>query len=251
MGSKNGRFQMLSENKTSAFASLVLGVTSFLVGICLSFMAWGQECTAVHNVEITYVFGPGDVYLRPGECVRFVNLHMIEHSAVGLEREFNSGVLMPGSTATLRFDEPMVIPFTCGVHPPMVGVIIVEPRDSNESVGMQDRRENLIVASSEGDPVAGKKIFNKCKVCHLLEEGGINRIGPNLFGIIGRVSGTLSDFKYSKAMRKAGITWDRDSLANYLVKPKNYIPGTKMAFPGLDTEKEIQDVVAYITEQTK
>ena len=118
-------------------------------------------------------------------------------------------------------------------------------------VGMQDRRENLIVASSEGDPVAGKKIFNKCKVCHLLEEGGINRIGPNLFGIIGRVSGTLSDFKYSKAMRKAGITWDRDSLANYLVKPKNYIPGTKMAFPGLDTEKEIQDVVAYITEQTK
>ena len=52
-------------------------------------------------------------------------------------------------------------------------------------------------------------------------------------------------------MRKAGITWDRDSLANYLVKPKNYIPGTKMAFPGLDTEKEIQDVVAYISEQTK
>ena len=237
--------------KTSGFASLVLRMTAFVFVACFPSMVWGQQCAAVHNVEISYVFGPGDVYLQPGECVRFVNVHMIEHSAVGLEREFNSGILMPGSTATLRFDEPMVIPFTCGVHPPMVGVIIV---GTPESIGLLEApvaSQNLSVASIKGDPAAGRKVFNKCKVCHLLEEGGINRIGPNLFGIIGRTSGTLSDFKYSKAMRKAGITWSENTLARYLVKPKNFVPGTKMAFRGLDTSEEIQDVIAYIIQQTK
>ena len=237
--------------KTSGFASLVLRMTAFVFVACLPSVVWGQECSAVHNVEISYVFGPGDVYLQPGECVRFVNVHMIEHSAVGLEREFNSGILMPGSTATLRFDEPMVIPFTCGVHPPMVGVIIVGTPESSGLSEAPVASQNLSVASTKGDPAAGRKVFNKCKVCHLLEEGGINRIGPNLFGIIGRTSGTLSDFKYSKAMRKAGITWSENTLARYLVKPKNFVPGTKMAFRGLDTSEEIQDVIAYIIQQTK
>ena len=237
--------------KTSGFASLVLRMTAFVFVACLPSVVWGQECSAVHNVEISYVFGPGDVYLQPGECVRFVNVHMIEHSAVGLEREFNSGILMPGSTATLRFDEPMVIPFTCGVHPPMVGVIIVGTPESSGLSEAPVASQNLSVASTKGDPAAGRKVFNKCKVCHLLEEGGINRIGPNLFGIVGRTSGTLTDFKYSKAMRKAGITWSENTLARYLVKPKNFVPGTKMAFRGLDTSEEIQDVIAYIIQQTK
>ena len=237
--------------KTSGFASLVLRTTAFVFVACLPSVVWGQECAAVHNVEISYVFGPGDVYLQPGECVRFVNVHMIEHSAVGLEREFNSGILMPGSTATLRFDEPMVIPFTCGVHPPLVGVIIVGAPESSGHSEAPVVSKNLSVASTKGDPAAGRKVFNKCKVCHLLEEGGINRIGPNLFGIIGRTSGTLTDFKYSKAMRKAGITWSSNTLARYLVKPKNFVPGTKMAFRGLDTSEEIQDVIAYIIQQTK
>ena len=70
--------------KTSGFASLVLRMTAFVFVACLPSVVWGQECAAVHNVEISYVFGPGDVYLQPGECVRFVNVHMIEHSAVGL-----------------------------------------------------------------------------------------------------------------------------------------------------------------------
>ena len=240
---------MSFKNKTLNNASLIPAIVAFVLVISQSFMAWGQECRATHNVEITHVFGPGDVYLEPGECVRFVNVHTIEHSAVGLEREFNSGILMPGSTATLRFDEPTVIPYTCGVHPPMVGVIVVGLTDSNQ--GIEAQTEGPSISSGEGDPVAGRKVFNKCKVCHLLEEGGINRIGPNLFGIIGRVSGTLTDFKYSKAMRKASITWDSENLAQYLIKPKNYIPGTKMAFPGLETAEEIQDVIAYISEQAK
>lgn len=90
--------------------------------------ALAEECDATHEVEITHVFEPGDVYVEVGDCVHFTNVHGIEHSAVGLEREFNTGILMPGGTALLRFDEPIAIPYVCGVHPVMTGVIIVDPK---------------------------------------------------------------------------------------------------------------------------
>ncbi len=225
--------------------SLVAGAGLF-VTLIVSMMAAAQECSETYNVEITHVFNPGDVYVKPGECVRFVNVHSIEHSAVGLEREFNSGILMPGSTATLRFDEPVVIPYTCGVHPPMVGVIVVSNNSgasSNNNAGMDSD-----VASEVGNPAAGKRVFNKCKVCHLLEKDGIHRIGPNLYGVLGRTSGTVAGYKFSKAMREAAITWNPETLGLYLKKPKNYIPGTKMAFIGLDDPSDVRDVIAYIRE---
>ena len=234
--------------------SLIFFITglTILVGVLIQAApSWGQECAAVHNVEITYVFGPGDVYLQPGDCVRFVNIHMIDHSAVGLEREFNSGILMPGSTATLRFDEPMVIPYTCGVHPPMVGVIVVGVPQTGGASSISSSGQNLDMGDISGDPIAGKKVFNKCKTCHLMEKDGVNRIGPNLFGLIGRKSGTAKGFNFSRAMKEANIIWDENALSRYLVKPKAFIPGTKMAFPGLDTEQEIWDVISYITEQNQ
>ena len=242
---------MFSDKRIFGLRPLLTGLTAFALLMLLPFVARAQECSATHNIEITHVFEPGDVYLKPGECVRFVNVHTIEHSAVGLEREFNSGILLRGSTATLRFDEPIVIPYTCGVHPPMVGVIVVKaPGDVGRAPAVVVG-EKVSDTNIEGDPVAGKKVFNKCKVCHLLEEDGINRIGPNLFGIIGRTSGTLQNFTYSRAMRNAGIVWDQKSLSQYLIEPKSFIPGTKMAFRGLETTDEVNNVVAYITEQTK
>ena len=207
-----------------------------------------QECSETHNVEITHVFNPGDVYLKPGECVRFVNIHNNEHSAVGLEREFNSGILMPGSTATLSFDKPIIIPYTCGVHPPMVGVIIVI--DDTQQTSARPVRE-VELLSETGDAVAGKKVFNKCKVCHLVEKDGVHRIGPNLFGVLGRASGTTEGYQFSKAMREAGVIWDRQSLSQYLKKPRDFIIGTKMAFAGLKNPQDIQDVIAFIADQTE
>jgi plastocyanin len=88
-----------------------------------------EACRTIHEVEITYAFNPGDIYVKKGDCVHFTNVHVIEHSAVGLEREFNTGILMPGSTALIPFDEEGAIPFVCGVHPLMVGVVVVEPQD--------------------------------------------------------------------------------------------------------------------------
>ena len=96
------------------------------------------------------------------------------------------------------------------------------------------------------DAEAGAKVFKKCKACHTLDEGGKNKIGPNLFGILGKQAGTTEGFKYSKAFKNAEFTWDEAELGKYLTNPKKYLKGNKMAFPGLKKEEDIANVLAYI-----
>ena len=101
-----------------------------------------------------------------------------------------------------------------------------------------------------GDAEAGKKVFNKCKACHDLVAGK-NKVGPSLHGLFGRSSGTVEGFKYSDAMKGAGIVWGEDTLDAYLAKPKEYIPGNKMLFPGLPKEEDRENVIEYLEEATK
>ena len=101
-----------------------------------------------------------------------------------------------------------------------------------------------------GDAVAGKKVFNKCKSCHDLEAGK-NKIGPSLHGLFGRTSGSVEGFKYSDAMKNAGITWGEDTLDAYLADPKAYIPGNKMVFAGLNKEDDRENIIEYLEEATK
>lgn len=100
-------------------------------------------------------------------------------------------------------------------------------------------------ALAEGDAAAGKKVYNKCKACHALVEGK-NRVGPSLYKIIGRPAGSIEGFKYSKAMKESGLTWDEETLAKYLTKPKELVPGTRMAFPGLRKEADLENIIAYL-----
>ena len=87
-------------------------------------------------------------------------------------------------------------------------------------------------ALAEGDAAAGEKVFKKCKACHSLEEGK-KKVGPSLFGVMGKPAGAVDGFKYSKAMLASGLTWDDETLAKYLTKPKALVPKTKMSFAGL------------------
>lgn len=93
------------------------------------------------------------------------------------------------------------------------------------------------------EPAKGEEVFNKCKICHVLDEP-TNRMGPYLVGIIGRQAGTAEGFKYSDAMKESGVVWNDETLAAYLADPRAYIPGNRMFFPGLKQEEEIRDLLA-------
>ncbi len=109
---------------------------------------------------------------------------------------------------------------------------------------------NAAYAAAPGDPAHGEVVFKKCAICHTLEPGG-KKVGPSLYGVIGRPAGTLPGFNYSDAMKASGITWDEAHLDTYLTDPKALVPKNKMAFPGLKEEQDRLDVIAYLKSIVK
>ncbi|MDC0052097.1 cytochrome c family protein [bacterium] len=96
----------------------------------------------------------------------------------------------------------------------------------------------------------GEKVFKKCAACHSIAQGGANKIGPALWGVIGRNAGSVPDYKYSKAMSAHGKPWTFDEMNGFLIKPKDWIKGTKMSFAGLKNEKERAAVILYMNKNT-
>jgi cytochrome c len=98
------------------------------------------------------------------------------------------------------------------------------------------------------DLAAGKSSFNKCLACHAIGEGAKNKVGPVLNGLDGRKSGTAADYNYSDANKNSGITWNEAQFKEYIKDPKAKIPGTKMAFAGIKSENEINNLWAYVSQ---
>ena len=101
-----------------------------------------------------------------------------------------------------------------------------------------------------GDLGHGEKVFKKCTACHQIASDGKNMIGPNLWGVIGRTAGSVSSYKYSKAMIAYGKEWSFEEMNSYLIKPQAYIKGTKMAFAGLRKEKDRASVILYMNSKS-
>jgi len=109
--------------------------------------------------------------------------------------------------------------------------------------------ETEMVALS-GDVKAGKKVFRKCKACHVVDSDK-NKVGPSLQGVIGRQIASVDGFKYSKAFMETDLVWTPENLTEYLKKPRAFIKGTKMAFGGLRKDADIENVIAYISSESK
>jgi nitrite reductase (NO-forming) len=100
-------------------------------------------------------------------------------------------------------------------------------------------------AVAAGDQEQGRLVYRKCQACHSLEPGK-NGVGPTLAGVIGKKAASDAGYAYSPALRDAGLTWDVATLDRYLLDPQKAVPGNKMPFPGLKTENERRDVIAYL-----
>ena len=110
--------------------------------------------------------------------------------------------------------------------------------------------EPVAVAAVDPELVSkGEKVFKKCKACHQVGDGAQNKTGPILTGIVGSPAGAVEGFKYSDAMQdaaSAGLVWTSEELSAFLVKPKDYMKGTKMSFAGLKKETDQAAIIAYL-----
>ena len=111
-----------------------------------------------------------------------------------------------------------------------------------------ERTSDIKVLLAMGSVDHGKKIFSACKSCHSIKKGGGNKIGPALWGVLGRQIGSINDYKYSKAFAEFGGEWNLENMNSFLIKPKDYIKGTKMSYAGLKKEKDRASIILYLNE---
>tara|TARA_B110000438_G_C15774906_1_gene633615 strand:- start:1217 stop:1750 length:534 start_codon:yes stop_codon:yes gene_type:complete len=130
-----------------------------------------------------------------------------------------------------------------------------ETTDSSNVAGDQTNSDSLdsesITALFASTNISkGAKIFKKCAACHSISQGGGNKIGPALWGVLGRKAGSVSGYKYSKSMVAHGKSWSFDEMNGFLIKPKEWIKGTKMSFAGIKNAKDRAAVILYMNENT-
>lgn len=115
------------------------------------------------------------------------------------------------------------------------------------------KKEEKILALSDlmklADATRGAKVAKKCASCHNIAKGAAAKVGPNLYAVVGRAKGSMAGFSYSEGLKGKGGSWDRDSLNQFLTKPKEYIAGTKMAFAGLKKPQDRADVILFLESQ--
>lgn len=100
------------------------------------------------------------------------------------------------------------------------------------------------------DPEKGKVLFLQCRACHSLEQGGMNKVGPNLWGVFGRKAGLAEGFDYSDAVRNSAIVWTAEALDAWLARPSEFLPGNRMVFVGIRKPEDRANLIAYVQRET-
>jgi cytochrome c len=122
-----------------------------------------------------------------------------------------------------------------------------EGQTGEAAPGAQSFGSALASASAEH----GAQVAKQCAICHNLEEGQGNKVGPVLYGVVGRPVASMAGFNYSAALKAKGGTWTFDALNAWLTNPRTNVPGTTMTFAGLSNEKQRADLVAYLDTLSK
>ena len=113
-----------------------------------------------------------------------------------------------------------------------------------------EEKLDLAACLASGNVEHGKKVVKKCAACHSINEGGKNKIGPALWGVMQRKSGELKEYNYSKALLGYEKVWSFEELNGFLLKPATWIKGNKMGFAGLKDEKDRSSVILYLNESS-
>jgi len=117
--------------------------------------------------------------------------------------------------------------------------------DGKSVVKKEEKPVDLAALMQTADLERGAKLFKKCASCHSVGKGEAAKVGPNLYGVVGRARAS-SSFAYSDAMKAKGGTWDIESMNQFITKPKDFVPGTKMAFAGLKKPQDRADVILFL-----
>lgn len=115
----------------------------------------------------------------------------------------------------------------------------------------EEKPVDLATLMKAADFDRGAKISKKCASCHTFGKGEAAKVGPNLFGVVSRKKASMAGFSYSEAMKAKGGAWDVESLNQFIAKPKDFIPGTKMGFAGLKKPQDRADMILFLEKTTK
>jgi cytochrome c len=99
---------------------------------------------------------------------------------------------------------------------------------------------------AKADPAKGEASAKKCQACHDFSKGGPNKVGPNLWGVVGRPVASHEGFNYSAALKAKGGNWTYEDINHFITNPKNYVPGTLMAFAGDPNPEDRANILAYL-----
>ena len=109
--------------------------------------------------------------------------------------------------------------------------------------------QNIMALFASTNAAEGAKVFKKCAACHSINQGGKNKIGPKLWNVMFRPVGSVTDYKYSKALSGYKKDWNWEEMNGFLIKPSTWIKGNKMGFAGLKKEKDRASVILYLNQK--
>ena len=132
------------------------------------------------------------------------------------------------------------------------GIVAYKVEEPARSSSEAKTESSLEISSflSLGDVTHGAKVYKKCAACHSINKDGKNKIGPKLYNVVGRTTGAISGYKYSKTLTSYNKTWTFEELNSFLLKPAAWIKGNKMGFAGLKNDRDRASVILYLNQNS-